>query len=662
MAGGGQAGGRRRRYAGEIDWHARRLTLVYPTRILFRGFLVPMPLPALATRDDLRNVAIVAHVDHGKTTLVDAMLWQSGAFRANERVAERVLDSGDLEREKGITILAKNTAVRHSGLTINIVDTPGHSDFGGEVERGLSMVDGVLLLVDAGEGPLPQTRFVLRKTLAAGLPVILVINKVDRADARIAEVVDACYELFLDLDATEEQIEFPIVYASARAGRASLTRPEDGTLPDSPDLEPLFTVLRDAVPAPSYAAEAPLRAHVTNLDASSYLGRIALCRVHSGTISRGQQVAWCRRDGSVERVKITELYLTEALERVPAQTAGPGDIIAVAGIADIMIGETLADADDPRPLPLITVDEPAVSVTIGVNTGPLAGREKGTKLTARLVRDRLERELVGNVSLRVLPTDRPDTWEVQGRGELALAVLVETMRREGYELTVGRPTVVTRQIDGALHEPVERLTVDVPEDYLGAVTALLAVRKGRMENMTNHGTGWVRLDYTVPARGLIGFRTQFLTDTRGTGIAHHVFEGHEPWSGPMRARPTGSLVADRSGTVTGYACSSLQERGSLLVSPGTEVYEGMIVGENSRADDMDVNITRERKLTNMRQSTGEELERLVPARVLSLEQALEFCADGECVEVTPSAVRLRKAVLDGKERMRERGRRARGAQ
>jgi GTP-binding protein len=622
---------------------------------------MPASPASLATRDDLRNVAIVAHVDHGKTTLVDAMLWQSGAFRANERVAERVLDSGDLEREKGITILAKNTAVAHGGLTINIVDTPGHADFGGEVERGLSMVDGVLLLVDAGEGPLPQTRFVLRKTLEAGLPVILVINKVDRADARIAEVVDACYELFLDLDATEQQIEFPIVYASARTGRASLTRPEDGTLPDSPDLEPLFTVLRETVPAPSYDPRAPLQAHVTNLDASSYLGRIALCRVHSGTISRGQQVAWCRRDGSVERVKITELYLTEALERVPAQTAGPGDIIAVAGIADIMIGETLADADDPRPLPLITVDEPAVSVTIGVNTGPLAGREKGTKLTARLVRDRLERELVGNVSLRVLPTARPDTWEVQGRGELALAVLVETMRREGFELTVGRPTVVTQQVDGALHEPVERLTVDVPEDYLGAVTSLLAVRKGRMENMTNHGTGWVRLDFTVPARGLIGFRTQFLTDTRGTGIAHHVFEGYEPWSGAMRVRPTGSLVADRSGTVTSYACFSLQERGSLLVSPGTEVYEGMIVGENSRADDMDVNITRERKLSNVRQSTGEELERLVPARVLSLEQALEFCADDECVEVTPSAVRLRKAVLDAKERMRERGRRARGA-
>ena len=621
---------------------------------------MPMPTAARASRDDLRNIAIVAHVDHGKTTLVDAMLWQSGAFRAGERVAERVLDSGDLEREKGITILAKNTAVRHGGLTINIVDTPGHADFGGEVERGLSMVDGVLLLVDAGEGPLPQTRFVLRKTLAAGLPVILVINKVDRADARIAEVVDACYELFLDLDATEQQIDFPIVYASARAGRASLTRPADGTLPDSPDLEPLFAVLRDTVPPPSYDPAAPLQAHVTNLDASAYLGRIALCRVFSGTISRGQQVAWCRRDGSVERVRITELYLTEALERVPAASAGPGDIIAVAGISDIMIGETLADADDPRPLPLITVDEPAVSVTVGVNTSPLAGREKGTKLTARLVKDRLDRELVGNVSLRVLPTAWPDTWEVQGRGELALAVLVETMRREGYELTVGRPTVVTRQVNGALHEPVERLTIDVPEEFLGAVTALLAVRKGRLENMTNHGTGWVRLDYAVPARGLIGFRTQFLTDTRGTGLAHHVFDGYEPWSGPMRVRPTGSLVADRSGLVTSYACFSLQERGALLVGPGTQVYEGMIVGENARADDMDVNITRERKLSNVRQSTAEELERLVPPRVLSLEQALEFCAADECVEVTPSAVRLRKVLLDGKERARQRARRARG--
>jgi len=644
---------------------------------------MPARTAQLATRDDLRNVAIVAHVDHGKTTLVDAMLWQSGAFRANAQVADRVLDSGDLEREKGITILAKNTAVSHGGLTINIVDTPGHADFGGEVERGLSMVDGVLLLVDASEGPLPQTRFVLRKTLEARLPVILVINKVDRPDARIAEVVDACYELFMDLDASEEQIEFPIVYASARAGRASLTRPADGTLPDSPDLEPLFAALRETVPAPSYDPEAPLRAHVTNLDASSYLGRIALCRVFSGEIVRGQQVAWCRRDGTIERVKITELFRTEALDRVPAASASAGDIIAVAGIGEIMIGETLADPDDPRPLPLITVDEPAISMTIGVNTSPLVGRDSagpgghsatpggtpgsprpGTprvapKVTARMVRARLDRELVGNVSIQVLPTGRPDTWEVQGRGELALAVLVETMRREGYELTVGRPTVVTREVDGKLHEPVERLTVDVPEEYLGAVSSLLAIRKGRMEGMTNHGTGWVRLEFTVPARGLIGFRTQFLTDTRGTGIAHHVFDGYEPWSGPLRMRPTGSLVADRSGTATPYAMFALQERGTLFVGPTTEVYEGMIVGENSRPEDMDVNITKERKLTNVRQSSGEELERLVPPRQLSLEQALEFCAADECAEVTRSTVRLRKVVLDAKERGRQRARRAR---
>ncbi len=632
----------------------------------------------VATRDDLRNIAIVAHVDHGKTTLVDAMLWQSGAFRANAQVAERVLDSGDLEREKGITILAKNTAVNHGGLTINIIDTPGHADFGGEVERGLSMVDGVLLLVDASEGPLPQTRFVLRKALEARLPVILVINKVDRPDARIAEVVDACYELFLDLDATEEQIEFPIVYASARAGRASLNRPEDGTLPDSADLEPLFSVISEHVPAPSYDPRAPLRAHVTNLDASAYLGRIALCRVISGEINKGQQAAWCRRDGSIERVKISELFRTQALERVPAATASAGDIIAVAGIDEIMIGETLADPDDPRPLPLITVDEPAISMTIGVNTSPLVGRGGGpagasgaagaaakpgghgsTKVTARMVRDRLDSELVGNVSIRVLPTERPDTWEVQGRGELALAILVETMRREGYELTVGRPTVVTREIDGRLHEPVERLTIDAPEEYLGAVTALLAVRKGRLEYMTNHGTGWIRLDFMVPARGLIGFRTQFLTETRGTGIAHHVFERYEPWAGPMRMRATGSLVADRSGVATAYAMFSLQERGTLFVEPGTEVYEGMIVGENSRSDDMDVNIAREKKLTNMRQSTGEELERLVPPRALSLEQALEFCADDECAEVTPTAIRLRKTVLDAKERARSRARASR---
>jgi GTP-binding protein len=621
---------------------------------------MPAAAVQLATRDDLRNVAIVAHVDHGKTTLVDAMLWQSGAFRAGSQVTDRVLDSGDLEREKGITILAKNTAVQHGGLTINIVDTPGHADFGGEVERGLSMVDGVVLLVDASEGPLPQTRFVLRKTLEAALPVILVINKVDRPDARIAEVVDACYELFMDLDATEEQIEFPIVYASARAGRASLTRPADGALPDSENLEPLFDVIRNAVPAPSYDPEAPLRAHVTNLDASSYLGRIALCRVFSGVITKGQQAAWCRRNGTIERVKITELFRTEALERVPAATAGPGDIIAVAGIPDIMIGETLADPDDPQPLPLITVDEPAISMTIGVNTSPLVGQVKGSKVTARMVKDRLDRELVGNVSLAVLPTERPDTWEVQGRGELALAVLVETMRREGYELTVGRPNVVTREIDGKLHEPVERLTVDCPDEYLGTVTSLLAVRKGRMENLTNHGTGWIRLDFTVPARGLIGFRTQFLTETRGTGIAHHVFEGFEPWSGAMRMRATGSLVADRTGVSTAYAMFALQERGSLFVEPGSAVYEGMIVGENSRADDMDVNIAKEKKLTNVRQSTGEELERLIPPRMLSLEQALEFCGDDECAEVTPAAVRLRKTVLDAKERGRSRARRSRG--
>ena len=616
----------------------------------------------LATRDDLRNVAIVAHVDHGKTTLVDAMLWQSGAFRANAHVNERVLDSNDLEREKGITILAKNTAVKHGGLTVNIVDTPGHADFGGEVERGLSMVDGVVLLVDASEGPLPQTRFVLRKTLEAGLPVILVINKVDRSDARIAEVVDACYELFIDLDASEQQIEFPIVYAAARAGRASLNRPKDGEMPDNDNLEPLFDVIRETVPPPVYDPAAPLQAHVTNLDASSYLGRIALCRVYNGTIRRGQQVAWCRRDGSIERVKVSELFLTEALERVQADSAGPGDIVAIAGIPDIMIGETLADPNDPRPLPLITVDEPAISMTIGTNTSPLAGQVKGSKVTARLVKDRLDRELVGNVSLQVLPTERPDTWEVRGRGELALAVLVETMRREGYELTVGRPAAVTREVDGKVYEPVERLSVDVPEEFLGAVTQLVSVRRGRMESMTNHGTGWVRLIFLVPSRGLIGFRTQFLTETRGTGIAHHVFEGYEPWAGAIRGRATGSLVADRSGAANAYAMFNLQERGSLFVSPGTEVYEGMIVGENSRTDDMDVNITKERKVTNVRQSTGEELERLVPPRLLSLEQALEFCANDECVEVTPSAVRLRKTVLDAKERGRIRGRVSRGEQ
>ncbi|HEX6076433.1 MAG TPA: translational GTPase TypA [Micromonosporaceae bacterium] len=617
----------------------------------------------MPVRSDLRNVAIIAHVDHGKTTLVDAMLRQAGAFRPRAEVADRVMDSMDLEREKGITILAKNTAVNYVSpdgdrVTINIVDTPGHADFGGEVERGLTMVDGVLLLVDASEGPLPQTRFVLRKALTARLPIVLVVNKVDRPDARIKEVVDDTYELFLDLDAGEDQIDFPIVYACARAGVASPHQPPDGSIPaDSSDLGPLFATLLRTVPPPTYTAGAPLQAHVTNLDASPFLGRLALCRVHQGTIRKGQQVAWCRHDGSVERVKVTELLMTSGLERKPAEQAGPGDIIAIAGIAEIMIGDTLTEPDDPKPLPLITVDEPAISMTIGVNTSPLAGRGKGTKVTARLVKDRLDRELVGNVSLRVLPTERPDTWEVQGRGELALAILVEQMRREGYELTVGKPQVVTRDIDGQLCEPVERVTIDAPEEYLGAVTQLLASRKGRMEQMVNHGTGWVRMEWLVPARGLIGFRTEFLTETRGTGIAHHVFEAYQPWFGELRTRPTGSLVADRTGVATSFAMFNLQERGTLFVEPGIEVYEGMLVGENSRSDDMDVNITKEKKLTNIRQSTGEELERLVPPRRLSLEQALEFCREDECVEITQDAIRVRKVVLPGKDRERMRSRR-----
>jgi GTP-binding protein TypA/BipA len=617
------------------------------------------------TRDDLRNVAIVAHVDHGKTTLVDAMLWQTGSFGNHQHVDERAMDSGDLEREKGITILAKNTAVRWSGegapeggVTFNIIDTPGHADFGGEVERGLSMVDAIALLVDASEGPLPQTRFVLRKAMQAHLPVILVVNKVDRPDARIDEVVDETYELFMDLiDGTgidpDTALDFPIVYASARAGRASLNRPANGELPDSENLEPLFRTILDTVPPPSYDDKMPLQAHVTNLDASPFLGRLALCRVHSGTIRKGQQAAWCRRDGSIQRVKITELLVTKALTRTSAEEAGPGDIIAVAGIGEITIGETLADPEDPHPLPLITVDEPAISMTIGANTSPLSGRTvKGTKVTARLIKDRLERELVGNVSIRVLPTERPDTWEVQGRGELALAILVETMRREKFELTVGKPQVVTRQIGGKLHEPFERLTIDAPEEYLGVITQLLAVRKGRMEQMTNHGTGWVRMDFLVPSRGLIGFRTEFLTDTRGTGIAHATFEGYEPWVGELRTRPSGSLVADRAGAVTAFAITNLQERGTLFVEPTEVVYEGMIVGENSRSDDMDVNITKEKKLTNMRSSTSDEFERLVPARKFSLEQCLEFCRDDECVEVTPNAARIRKVVLDQTERGR----------
>ena len=612
----------------------------------------------MPSRFDIRNVAIIAHVDHGKTTLVDAMLWQSGAFRVGQDVAERVLDSMDLEREKGITILAKNTAVRYGDVTINIVDTPGHADFGGEVERGLAMVDGVLLLVDASEGPLPQTRFVLRKALAKRLPVVLVINKVDRGDARIAEVLDETYELFLDLDADEEQIDFPIVYASAKAGRASLQRPDDGAMPAGEDLQALFETLLSTVPPPQFQDGAPLQALVTNLDASPYLGRLALCRLHNGTIRRGQQVAWCRLDGTVERVKVGDLLGTVALDRVPVDEARAGDIIAVAGFPEITIGETLTDADDPRPLPALLVDEPSLSMTIGVNTSPLAGRS-GKKLTARLVKGRLDAETVGNVSIRVLPTARPEIWEVQGRGELQLAILVEILRREGFELTVGKPRVVTREIDGRVHEPVERLTVDVPEDYLGVVTQLLGLRKGRLESMVNHGTGWVRMEYLVPARGLIGFRTEFLTETRGTGMMHHVFDRYEPWHGQLRTRPTGSLVADRPGLVTGYALFNLQERGTMFVGPGTEVYEGMIVGENARADDMDVNPTKEKKLTNIRQSTGEELVRLIPPRLLSLEQALEFCREDECAEVTPAAVRLRKVELSAGERGRSRGRRAR---
>ena len=616
----------------------------------------------MPTRHDIRNVAIVAHVDHGKTTLVDAMLKQAGAFAAHaaEHLDERMMDSNDLEREKGITILAKNTAVKYhpkdggDPITINIIDTPGHADFGGEVERGLSMVDAVVLLVDASEGPLPQTRFVLRKALAAKLPVILCVNKTDRPDSRIAEVVDETYDLFLDLDADEEQIEFPIVYACARDGVASLTKPQDGTVPqDSTNLEPFFNTILSTVPAPEYDESAPLQAHVTNLDADNFLGRIALCRVRQGELRKGQTVTWIRRDGTMSNVRITELLMTEALTRKPAEKAGPGDICAISGIPDIMIGETLADPENPIALPLITVDEPAISMTIGTNTSPLVGKGgKGHKVTARQVKDRLDRELVGNVSLRILDTDRPDAWEVQGRGELALAILIETMRREGFELTVGKPQVVTKQIDGKTHEPIERMTIDSPEEHLGAITQLMAARKGRMETMTNHGSGWVRMEWIVPSRGLIGFRTEFLTQTRGTGIAHSLFEGHEPWFGELRTRHNGSLVADRAGTVTPFAMVNLQERGVIFTEATTEVYEGMIIGENSRADDMDVNITKEKKLTNMRAASADTTENVVPARKMSLEQSLEFCRDDECIEVTPETVRIRKVVLDQKQRGR----------
>lgn len=600
----------------------------------------------MSERSDIRNVAIVAHVDHGKTTLVDAMLWQSGAFRANQEVAERVMDSMDLEREKGITILAKNTSLVWQGTKINIVDTPGHADFGGEVERGLAMVDGVLLLVDASEGPLPQTRFVLRKALEANLPIILVINKVDRPDARIKKVIDEVYELFFDLDAREHHIDFPIVYCNARKGHAGL---EVDDLSDT--LEPLMNLLITHIPPPKFDESHPLQALVTNLDASDYVGRLAICRIQNGTIRKGQSVAWCHHDGSVEPAKITELYVTEALDRVEASEAGPGEIIAVAGIENITIGETLADLDDSRPLPVLTIDEPSLSMTIGVNTSPLAGRE-GDKLTARLIEARLNAELVGNVSLRVLKTERPDTWEVQGRGELQLAVLVEMMRREGFELTVGKPQVVTKIIDDKINEPVEMLTIDVPEDYIGVITQLLALRKGRLEQMVNHGTGWVRMDYLVPARGLIGFRTEFLTETRGTGLLHHVFDHYEPWFGSIRLRPTGSLVADRQGVTTTFVLMTLQDRGTLFVGPGTDVYEGMIVGENPRPEDMDVNAVKEKKLNNIRSATAEELVRLTPPTVVTLEQSLEFLRDDECLEVTPKSVRLRKKVLSQTERGR----------
>jgi GTP-binding protein len=611
----------------------------------------------MRARTDIRNVAIVAHVDHGKTTLVDALLRQTGAFRAHQEVVDRVLDSTDLEREKGITILAKNTAIRYEGVKINIVDTPGHADFGGEVERGLTMVDGVMLLVDAAEGPLPQTRFVLRKVLEARLPTIVVVNKVDRSDSRVAEVVHEVEELFLDLDADEHQIDFPIVYCNARSGRASL----DAADPDlqlseaagEGGLKPLLELILEHVPGPEHDPEHPLQALVTNLDASPYVGRLALCRVRHGTLRRGAPVAWCRADGTMETVKITELTVTEALDRVDADEAGPGEIVAIAGLADVTIGETLADPDDPRPLPVIHVDDPSLSMLVGINTSPLAGKD-GDKLTARLVKSRLDQELIGNVSLRVRPADRHDAWEVQGRGELQLAVLIETMRREGFELTVGKPEVLTKEVDGRTHEPVERVTIDVPEEHLGVVTQLLAVRSGRLQQMVNHGSGWVRLDYLVPARGLVGFRTEFLTETRGTGQLHQVFEGYEPWHGELRTRTTGSLIADRRGVTTGYSLANLQERGELFVAPGVEVYEGMIIGEASRAQDIDVNPTKEKKLTNHRAAAADGFVKLAPPRDISLERALETIEADEVVEVTPKSLRLRKATLDVHARAKQR--------
>ena len=631
---------------------------------------------AIASREDLRNVAIVAHVDHGKTTLVDAMLQQTGAFSDHGETEDRVMDSGELEREKGITILAKNTTVFYNGpsakgqpVTINVIDTPGHADFGGEVERGLSMVDGVVLLVDASEGPLPQTRFVLRKALAAKLPVILVVNKTDRPDARIDGVVSDSMDLLLGLasDLSDEVpdldldsvLDVPVVYASGKAGRAALEQPADGSLPESEDLEPLFAAIMEHVPAPTFDEDEVLQAHVTNLDASPFLGRLALLRIYNGTLRKGQQVAWARHDGTITQVKITELLATKGLTRVPADSAGPGEIVAVAGIEDIMIGDTLTDLENPKPLPLITVDDPAISMTIGINTSPLAGRVKGAKVTARQVKDRLDRELIGNVSLKVLPTERPDAWEVQGRGELALAILVEQMRRENFELTVGKPQVVTRTIDGKLHEPMEEMTIDTPEEYLGAITQLMAARKGRMTEMSNHGTGWIRMQFMIPARGLIGFRTKFLTETRGAGIASSISAGYEPWAGDIEYRLNGSIVSDRAGVATPFAMINLQERCTFFVKPTQEVYSGMIVGENSRADDMEVNVTKEKKLTNMRSSTADNFEGLTPPRTLTLEESLEFAREDECVEVTPEAIRIRKVILDGHERLKAARQRAR---
>lgn len=611
------------------------------------------------TVDNIRNVAIIAHVDHGKTTLVDGLLRQSGALGTRPPTgedADRVMDSLDLEREKGITILAKNTAVTYqaadgSQMKVNIVDTPGHADFGGEVERALTMVDGVLMLVDASEGPLPQTRFVLRKTLDLGLKVVLVINKIDRSDARIAEVVNEVEELFLDLDADIDQLDFPIVYCSAREGRSSMNRPE--SLDDlEDDLSPLLDVIVDHLPAPEHDPEHPLQAWVTNLDASRFVGRLAMCRVLNGEIRKGQTVTWCRSDGTKESAKVAVLYVTENHERIERDSAGPGELIAVAGIDDIGIGDTLCDPADPRPKDSITVDEPSLAMTVGINTSPLAGRD-GSKMTARLLKARLDAELVGNVSLKVFPTERPDAWEVHARGELQLAVLVETMRREGFELTVGKPAVLTKEIDGKIHEPVEAVSIDVPEEYLGAVTQLLGTRRAVLANMVNHGTGWVRLEYRIPARGLLGFRTHFLTETRGTGMVHSVFDGWEPWFGEIRSRDRGSIVADRSGKTTPYSIVSLQERANLLIGPTEEVYEGMVVGENSRSEDMDVNITKEKKLTNMRASGSDNTEKLIPPSRLSLEQALEFVADDECVEVTPNSTRIRKVHLDAGERARK---------